>query len=242
MSAPRPALVFGMPLRGHFQRLRPIIAGLVGAGVPTWVFTDRAFAADVATAGGRFVDLFAGRAIESVDATSTPIPCRFVSFAGHHADAVIREAAALRPGIVIHDTFAVIGWAVANALGVRRVNVCAAHNSPPAATVARLRGDERVHIAPACIEGARRLRERHGIPDAHPFSYITGVSPDLNVYCEPPGFLRGEERAPFEPLVFFGSLADAGGSGDASAPPPFAPAARRIYVSFGTVIWSYYAT
>jgi UDP:flavonoid glycosyltransferase YjiC (YdhE family) len=240
MSAPRPALVFCMPLRGHFHRLRPLISGLVASGVPTYVFTDRQFAAEIDRAGGRFVDLFAGRCIASVDAASMPLPCRFVSFAGYYAEAVIGDAAALRPAVVIHDTFAVIGWVVANALGVPRVNVCAGHNTAPEPTVARLRSDPRVAIAPACHEAARRLRERHGIAGASPFSYVTGVSPDLNVYCEPPEFLRPEDRAPFEPLVFFGSLPDATPA-VATPPAPFAAAALRLYVSFGTVIWSYYA-
>jgi UDP:flavonoid glycosyltransferase YjiC (YdhE family) len=156
MTSPPPAIVFCMPLRGHFQRLRSIIAGLADQGVPVHVFTDRAFAPAVERAGGRFVDLFAGRPLDSVDATSMPMPCRFVSFAGYCADAVAREVAALRPGVIIHDTFAVIGWAVANELGVPRVNVCAAHNAAPAPTLARLQRDPRVAIAPVCHDAARR--------------------------------------------------------------------------------------
>ena len=242
MTSTRPAIVFCMPLRGHFQRLRSIIADLAEQGVPVHVFTDREFAPEVERAGGRFVDLFAGRPLESVDATSMPMPCRFVSFAGYCADAVAREVAALRPGVIIHDTFAVIGWAVANQLGVPRVNVCAAHNTAPAPTLARLQRDPRVAIAPVCHDAARRLRERHGIADANPFSYVTGVSPDLNIYCEPPQFLPAEDRAVFEPLVFYGSLATDELEGRVTDPSPWPEgvAASRVYVSFGTVIWRYY--
>ena len=244
MTSARPAIVFCMPLRGHFQRLRSIIAGLAEQGVPVHVFTDRAFAPAVERAGGRFVDLFAGRPLESVDATSMPMPCRFVSFAGYCADAVAREVAALRPGVIIHDTFAVIGWAVANELGVPRVNVCAAHNTAPAPTLARLQRDPRVAIAPVCHDAARRLREHYGIVDANPFSYVTGVSPDLNVYCEPPQFLPAEDRAAFEPLVFYGSLSTDELESRVTDPSPWpeGAGASRVYVSFGTVIWRYYET
>ena len=51
-----------------------------------------------------------------------------------------------------------------------------------------------------------RLRDEHGLADASPFSYVSGVSPDLNLYCEPPQFLQPDERRPFEPLAFIGSL------------------------------------
>lgn len=241
MSGPGPAVVFCMPGRGHFRRLWPLIAGLVEAGVPTHVFTELAFASEVERAGARFVDLFAGRPMAAADARSIPIPSRYVSFAGHYADAVTREAAALRPAIVIHDTFAVIGWAVANHLGVPRVNVCAGHNAAPEPTLEALRHDPRVAIDPACHAAVRALRERHGIPDASPFSYVTALSPDLNLCCEPPQFLREADRAPFEPLAFFGSLSAADVDSPPDGPSPFGAAAgARVYVSFGTVIWSYY--
>jgi UDP:flavonoid glycosyltransferase YjiC (YdhE family) len=236
------AIVFGMPERGHFNRMLPLISGLVSAGIPTHVCTDLRFRERVAQAGGRFVDLFAGRPIEGADATSIPIPCRFVSFAGHYADDVVREVAALRPAIVVHDTFAVIGVAVANHLAVPRVNVCAGHNLVPGPTVEALRRDPRLIISEACWRGVRALRERHGMPDASPFSYITALSSDLNVYCEPPEFLRPEERGPFEPIAFFGSLSAEQTDGKKVVASPFgkSPAGLQVYASFGTVIWRYY--
>jgi len=63
-----------MPERGHFNRLRPLIADLAKARIPTYVFTDLMFREEVDALGGRFVDLFAGRSIVSADATSIPIP------------------------------------------------------------------------------------------------------------------------------------------------------------------------
>lgn len=240
MSAPPAAVVFCMPGRGHFRRMWSVIAGLVEAGVPTHVFAEAQCAADVARAGARFVDLFEGRPLDAADARSIPIPSRYVSFAGHFGDAVARQAAALRPGLVVHDTFAVIGQVVAQHLAVPRVNVCAGHNAAPAPTLAALRDDPRVAIAPECHAAVRVLRDRHGIPDASPFSYVTALSPDLNLCCEPPQFLAAPDRAPFEPLAFFGSLA-AGDIADAAAAPPRSDAAgTRLYVSFGTVIWNYY--
>jgi UDP:flavonoid glycosyltransferase YjiC (YdhE family) len=89
------------------------------------------------------------------------------------------------------------------------------------------------------------LRERYGIEDASPFSYGTALSPFLNIYCEPPEYLTDAERQAFEPVAFFGSLpspdtadADAGDGG----PSPFGDAAGlKLYASFGTIAWRYYA-
>jgi UDP:flavonoid glycosyltransferase YjiC (YdhE family) len=237
-----PAVVFCMPQRGHFSRLRPLISGLAGAGIATYVFTDRVFRKDVERHGGRFIDLFAGRPIESADATSIPMPCRYVSFAGHYGDDVVREVAAFRPAIVVHDTFALIGTVVANQLALPRVNVCAGHNYLPAPTPEALRLP-RVSVSEECWLAVRVLRERHGLPEVTPFSYVTALSSDLNVYCEPPEFLRPEERAAFEPIAFFGSLpAENAGSEVASVPLFGADSVGKlhIYVSFGTVVWRYY--
>lgn len=237
------AAVFGMPERGHFKRLLPLISGLASAGLPTHVFTDLRFRKDVERVGGRFIDLFAGRPIERADATSIPVPCRYVSFAGYYADHVVREVAALRPGIIVHDTFAVIGVPAAIRLKVPRVNVCAGHNLAPAPTMETLHRDPRVRISEECWRAIRLLRERHGMPDASPFSYISALSPNLNVYCEPPEFLRAEEREVFQPIAFFGSLSLEDTNRKTIPASPFGgDAARklRIYVSFGTVIWRYY--
>ena len=71
MSA-KSAVVFCMRGQGHFQRLRPLIAGLARRGILTHVFTDVTFGAEVERLGGRFVDLYAGRPPEHADATTTP--------------------------------------------------------------------------------------------------------------------------------------------------------------------------
>ena len=242
---PMTAVVFCMGGRGHVQRLRPIISGLAGAGVDTHVLTGLAFRADVERAGGRFIDLFAGRPLEGADRSSVPLPSRYVSFAGHYGDDVVREVALLRPAIVVHDTFAVIGVVVAYHLGIPRVNVCAGHNQAPGPTLESLGSDPRVNLSEDCWRAVRLLRERHGMPDATPFAYITTISRDLNLYCEPPEFLRPDEREPFQPIAFFGSLSPDEVAPDSMLPSVFGDSAHpsfRIYVSFGTAIWRYYET
>ena len=237
--------LFTMAERGHFRRLKPLVAALAAAGATPHVFTDVRFREEVASAGGRFVDLFAGRPLDAIDGESIPVPSRFVSFAGHCGDEVARDAAAVRPTLVIHDSFAVIGAVVAARLGVPRVNVCAGHNMAPGPTIDALSRDPRVRISEACRRGARLLRARYGMADASPFSYVSMASPDLNLYCEPPQYLFEHERAPFEPIAFFGSLwpNDPDYAVPPARPAPFGDLRARtfrVYVSFGTVIWRYY--
>lgn len=240
MSGPVVALC--MPEHGHVQRLLAIVAGLAARGETVHVLTAARFAADVAAAGGRFVDLFARHPLEAADATSMPIPSRYVSFAGVYADAVLADVAALAPSLIVYDTFAVVAPIVARRLGVPFVNVCAGHAVDPERARAALRRDPRVATSAACHAAVARLRDEHGLADADPFSYVTGLSPWLNVYGEPPQYLDEALRKAFEPLVFYGSLAPE--RRDAvSRERPLAGARRggRVYVSFGTVIWRYYA-
>ena len=76
---------------------------------------------------------------------------------------------------------------------------------------------------------------------ASPFSYVEGLSPFLNVYCEPPPFLDEDVRKAFEPLAFFGSLApDQREASSFDRPFRRDRAKLRILVSFGTVIWRYF--
>lgn len=243
----RPTVVaFCMPDRGHFQRLRSIIAGSSVRGVRVLVFTHPDFAAEVAAAGGECVDLFAHRTIEEADDESWPPTCRYVSFAGAFADQIRDEVARVRPALVLHDTFAAIGPVVGRLLRLPYVNVCAGHDVVPERFLAILHAHPRVRVSERCHQAVERLRTEFGVEDASPFSYVTGRSPHLNLYCEPPAFLPEADRRPFEPVAFYGSLAE-----DAPAPASQADqeaAARRwfgdgaeralrLYVSFGTAIW-----
>ena len=147
---------------------------------------------------------------------------------------------------MVYDTFAVVGHVAALALGIPYVNVCAGHNADPAQVVPALRADPRVDLSPACCRAVEYLRAHHGLDDASPFSYASGLSPHLNLYCEPPAFLTEAERRPFEPIAFYGSLPpveELDARERAAGAPPFGtdPAGLRIYVSFGTVVWRYWA-
>ena len=233
-----PVLLFSMAEPGHVHRLLPLARGLAARGTEVHAFTDAAFRKPVEGAGAVFHDLFAGRPLAAADVACLPVPSRLVSFAGRFGDAVAADAAALRPSLVVHDTFAVVGRVVAGRLGVPRVNVCAGHDVRPDRFLEALAQDPRVRVAPECHEAVEVLRTRHGLADASPFSYVDGLSRDLNVYCEPPQFLDDEARRAFEPVAFFGSLpADPGAPRNGRA----RPGPLRVYASFGTVVWRYYA-
>ena len=231
---------FAMPEVGHFERLRPLIADMSRSGLTAHVFTHRRFRTGVERAGGTFVDLFARYPLADADNESLPVPCRFVSFAGRYAEQIRADVDEVGPALIVYDTFAVIGHVVGRALGVPYVNVCAGHNLDPAVTVGRLRSDQRARISPRCQQAAELLRERYGVADASPFSYLSGLSPFLNVYCEPPAYLTEAERRPFEPLAFYGSLPSLEEI-DGREPRRDRDGPLRIYVSFGTVVWRYWA-
>jgi UDP:flavonoid glycosyltransferase YjiC (YdhE family) len=239
----RPVVAFfAMGGDGHVQRLRPLISALVERQVDAWVFTENRFAAGIRHEGGHFVDLFDGRAMSSVDDESRPMPCRYVSFAGHFADEISRQVAELRPSLVISDTFALIGRVVADELGIPHVNVCSGHNVDPDRFVALLESDPRVHVAPGLEKAVEILRDRYGMEDASPFSYVRGLSNALNVYCEPQEYLTAEERRVFDPVAFFGSLPSMGeiaAREQQPASPWFADenADVKLYISFGTIVW-----
>jgi MGT family glycosyltransferase len=233
---------FSMPEEGHFRRLLPLISGLAGCGPEICVFTHERFASEVERAGGVFYDLFSRYSLED---ESSPVPCRYVTFAGEHAGEIRRDLERTGAALVVHDTFAVVGHAAASLLGLPSVNVCAGHKVTPAAFLAGLSVDPRVKIAPRCLRAVDRLRESFGLIDASPFSYVSARSRHLNVYGEPPEFLDEQERSEFEPIAFYGCLPSVdkisvdrrhgvvwpGGSGN-----------LRVYVSFGTVVWRYYAS
>jgi UDP:flavonoid glycosyltransferase YjiC (YdhE family) len=240
MKAGTSTVVFCMEGHGHIKRLLPLISGLACAGLRNYVFTQPRFQEEIENAGGVFVDLFRGRPRDEVDASSLPISCRNVSFAGHYAEQIVSEAAALNPSLVLSDTFAVIAPVVARCLGVPRVNVCAGHNYPPTTALEGLRHYLRIHVSEDCWRAVRTLREKYGMADASPYSFLTGLSSDLNLYCEPPQYLPEDQRGPFQPVVFMGSLSEQTVSRAPAATSPYGEGAagkQRIYVSFGTIVW-----
>ena len=243
MSAPLVA-AFCMPERSHLHRLLAVVAGLARRGVAVSVFTDARFREPVERVGGRFVDLFARYPLEAADATSRPLPCRYVSFAGHYAEALMAEMARLRPALIVYDTFAVIGYVLGRELGIPYVNVCAGHDMSPAHAIARLEHDLRLALSEAGRRAIEQLRERWGVLDASPHSYLTSVSPYLNLYCEPEAFLSPDAREALEPVAFFGSLPppEMTSHRDGEAWGPGSPDASslRVYASCGSVVWRYW--
>jgi MGT family glycosyltransferase len=224
---------------GHVQVLLPLVEKLCQRGCSVRAMTRTEFRVKVEAAGARFVDLYAQRPLEAADATSIPLPCRFVSFAAAYASSLASEIAAWAPDLIVYDTFTVAGPVVARLLGVPYVNVCPNHALVPARTLAALRADPRVAVSSECRAAVERLKREHGMHDASPFSYVQALSPFLNLYCEPAEFLATDDRAALAPLEFFGSL-----------PAPRAPRPQggrprpgprpQVYVSFGTGVPRYY--
>jgi len=233
--------MFCMPEDGHFKLLRPLISDFAQSGFAVHVFTHRRYGPEVERAGGIPVDLFAKYPLERADSESVPVPCRYVSFAGTFAEQVVEALKRLRPVLVVYETFAVIGRLAARLLGVPYVNVSPCHNLDPARYLPMLRVDPRVAISERCHRAVETLRERYALGDASPFSYITGLSPYLNICCEPPAFLTEEERKVFEPVSFYGTLPSPADSGERSTRSDDDPERVRIYVCFGTVAPKYYA-
>jgi hypothetical protein len=112
MSAPR-VVVFVIGGDGHVARILALVWTLTETGVEAWVFSECRYQAEVRRAGGRFADLYAGRPLDLADGSSRPIPCRYVTFAGIHTEELVAEVAAIRPALILADSFAAIGSVVA---------------------------------------------------------------------------------------------------------------------------------
>lgn len=246
MKGPAIAL-FCMPETGHFQRMRPLVAGLAAEGLDVHVMTHRKFRAAVQEDGGRFFDLFGKYALEQLGDDSLPVPSRFVTYAAAYAEPICREVQEIGAGLVIHDSFALVGRLVSLLLDIPRVNVCAGHNVTPEKFVPLLRKDPRVRTSAECLRAVQTLRNVFGLADASPFAYLSPPSPQLNICCEPPEFFNDAERQAWEPVAFFGSMRGSGTGARATAMDSVGFDAGRnddvikVYVSFGTVVWRYYA-
>lgn len=232
--------VFAPDALGHFSPLRAVIAGLADRGATVHVFTARAFAPQVQAAGGRFVDLFGPYPLEAADDESIPVVSRFVTYAAHYAEEVIRDVGRLGVSLVVTDTYAVIGRVVALALGVPYVSVAAGHNLAPGPYIEEVKRTRRIETSERCLRAVELLRDRYGMPNASPLSYADGLSPHLNLLCEPPEWLTTEELRAFEPAAFFGSLAPLSDLRAPRPPAAFRGGSPKVYVSLGTVPWWYW--
>jgi len=238
MSRPVVAL-FCMPEHGHFRQLRALMADLVQAGFAVHVFTHGRYGPEVERAGAQLVDLFAACPLEQADDESRPFPCRYVTWAAAQVETVLAELRRLRPALVIYETFAVVGRVAASLLGIPGVNVMIGHNIHPAHFLPALRVDPRLAIAERCHRAVELLRERYGIADASPFSYIDGLSPHLNICCQPPAFLTAEESRGFAPIAFYGCIPAPEAAGPVRREAQ--PGGLRIYACFGTIVFRYFA-
>jgi len=224
---------------GHFMRLRALIAHVVAEGWEARVFTNDRFRAAVEAVGGIFHDLYGPCPLAEADDESIPNAVRHVTHAGRYADEVAAMFGAVRPALVIYDSFAVVGQVAARVLGLPHVCVCSGHNLHPERFRERIHKDVQVRISPRCEEAVHILRERYGFEEAAPFCYMSSLSPQLNIYCEPEEYIDAELRAAYAPVAFFGSLwPQATPAPSASA---FPPGRRKVYVSFGTVVWRFFA-
>jgi UDP:flavonoid glycosyltransferase YjiC (YdhE family) len=236
--------VFCMPEDGHFKQLYALICDLVNSGSSVHVFTHRRYMSEIKHAGAIAVDLFSRYSLEEADGESSPFPCRYVSFAAAFATNIARELQEIHAGLVIYETFAVIGRVAAQVLGLPYVNVSPGHNLDPAHYLPALATEPRVRISSKCFNAVEVLRKRFAMSDASPFSYISGLSPHLNLHCQPPDFLTAEERRSFEPIAFYGcipSAADRMPSSDKRDYFSDPSSALKVYACFGTVVFKYFA-
>lgn len=226
---------------GHIRAMLPVLSCLRERGLEVDVMTQRRLRPEVERIGARFIDLFDGRPVEAVDDSSIPVPSRYVTFTAAHADDLAQEVGALDPDLIVYETYSLMAPLIGRDLGVPYVNVVPNHALVPARSVAELEGQPRVSTSPACLAAVERLRRDHGLEDASPFSYVTALSPHLNLYPEPREFLPEADRAALEPLAFFGLPCPDGEP--PTAEPVFrrAGASRRLLASFGTIVWLYYA-
>jgi MGT family glycosyltransferase len=238
--------IFCMPEHGHFMQLRALISGFVHSGCDVHVFTHRRFGPEVERIGARMVDLFTKYPVERADSESIPVPCRYVTYAAVYAQEVLEELRSIRPALIVCETFAVIGRLAAQQLGIPFINVLLGHNIQPARYLTALQTDARVAISDRCHRAVEILRDRYGLHDASPFSYISGNSPHLNVCCEPAEFLTEEERKGFEPVAFFGCIPSPTDLGEQPANAALRyfggrPDRLRVYACCGTVAFRYYS-
>ena len=155
MSAPVVA-VFAPDAAGHFAPMRAVIAGLAGQGAQVHVFTAPRYARDVEAAGGRFVDLFGRRPVADADDESLPVVSRWVTYAAHYGEEVMREVRELGASLVVYETFAVIGRAVAIGLGLPYVNVAISHNLAPGPYIESIKRERRIVTSDRCLRAVGR--------------------------------------------------------------------------------------
>jgi hypothetical protein len=228
---------FAMAFPSHFNGVMAATTELVQAGATVRVWTDKAFRAVIEAAGAQFADLFDPLTLADVDAESSRLGIRCVTFAGLRGGDVAAQATAFGADMVLYDSFALVGRAVAERLRVPYVILTPGHAVNGAKFRAAMEVDPAIVVGDRCWQAVARLREEFGITDASPFSHVPDPSPWLNIYPEPAEWVSAAEREFLDPLGFFGALQSDVLGGPMSTP---GPANMRVYAAFGTIIWRYW--
>ena len=218
--------------------------GSCGAALAVHVMTRPEGREPAEAAGARFVDLFAKYPLDAADADSIPLPSRLVSFAAVYAEPLIAEVAALRPALIVYDSFVVVAPLVARRLGIPYVGMRAGHAQVPARAIAETRADPRVATSAGVLGGggaaAQRLRHAGRQPVLVP-RWPQPPSESLRRAAALSG-----RRATARPSSRSRSSARSRPSCARELRPrgrwPAIAGVFASYVSFGTVIWRYYAS
>lgn len=238
----RPVVVaVEMGYAGHLRRMVPVLQGLVEAGAQVHLFSSLTSREVVERLGVHHHDLFADGSPDQSDPDTWPRSMRSLAFAADHGEAIARRAAALAPDLILYDSFACLGEAMARRFGIPSVSLSSGHNRPRAASAEHVRQMGEQHLSPRALESMLVLRERYGLHAEKPTDLWLTKSPWLNLYGEPPEFLPTGDRESFHPIAFFGSLQQ---DRILDPTPVFSADAairHRLFVALGSINWRYFS-
>lgn len=231
-----------MGYAGHLRRMVPILRGLVAAGANVHLFSSQTSREVVQPLGIQHHDLFADGTADQSDPDTWPRSMRFLAFAADHGEAILQRAAALTPNLILFDSFACLGEAMARRFGIPSVSLSSGHDRPPSSSAESVRQTGVQQFSPRALEAMVMLRERYGLHAEEPTDLWSIQSPWLNLYGEPPEFLPANARENFHPVAFFGSLQP---DRTLNPTPVFTQAEsikHRVYVALGSINWRYFST
>lgn len=242
LSSGSPTVLFICMLgTGHVQRILPVVHEFCKRHYNVPVLAHLTHQKMIENAGGNFIDLFTICPIDAADDKSIPVPIRYVSYAAYYYEIIKEMVATIDPVLIIYDSFTVVAPLIAIELDILYINICSGHNRPADVIRQNISCRPGMNISRSCEVAIQRFNQKYKHVELDPYSFASTQSPYLNLYCEPPQFLHKEERKAFEPLVFLGSI-NPGRSNHADQPHAYfsRQVSRKVYVSFGTVIWRYY--
>jgi UDP:flavonoid glycosyltransferase YjiC (YdhE family) len=223
----------------YFHTTLPVLDELRRAGAVVRVWTALRLRNDILAIDCEFSDLFADFPLELSDSSSSPFPMRFIAFAADRAESLSAEVKAWGASLILQGSFALVAKLVAQKLDLPYVALTFGHAADSIAFRRKLVTDPRVSVSTQCALAVERIRAEYGVPDVTPFSYVSDPSPWLNIYREPSEWLTEDESKRLGPIAYFGSLPkEAIQSGETLATRN---GPLRIYASFGTIVWKYWA-